>query len=272
MSRSSHVSLRPFGLAVVSVTLLGCGGRLTGPAPSWDDDGPVDVPAVAAGIVDPIRPGRAGTVSRGDALAAKYLQLPPEDTPDLGRGVQVTKRKDNVDGKRRMVKPLPIEGTWVPSGWMGDAAGRPDGPLSYRVYQEADSGTFEEWSYEPAEGSRLGWVAAAYQYPDSNFGDAPGKNLSRRGFTQLTFRVRGRSGSEGETLIVKSGGHTRPGVPHPASYESDPVIVMLEKQWRTYSIPLDEDLSNVPTAFTFVLRGGPCVFDLDDITFRGPDD
>ena len=34
----------------------------------------------------------------------------------------------------------------------------------------------------------------------------------------------------------------------------------------------DIDLSNVPAAFTFVLRGQPCVFDLKDITFRGPDD
>jgi hypothetical protein len=160
---------------------------------------------------------------------------------------------------------------------MGDAE-RPDGPLSYRLVGNDPStqGTYDQWSYDPTKGGSKGWVAVAYQFPDSNWGDAPGKDLSRRGFTRLTFRARGRGRPRSQTLIVKSGGHTRLGAPYPASFESDPVIVELDKCWRAYSVPVDRlDLSNVPAAFTFVLRAsssGPCVFDLADIMFSGPGD
>ncbi len=176
-----------------------------------------------------------------------------------------------------VVQTLPIVGIWVPSGWMGDAE-RPDGTLSYRLVGDDPStqGTYDEWSYDPIRGGSKGWVAVAYQFPDSNWGDAPGKHLSRRGFTHLTFRARCLGPPSGQTLLIKSGGHTRPGAPYPASFESDPVIVKLDKSWRTYSVLLDGlDLSNVPAAFTFVLRAsssGPCVIDLADIRFSGPGD
>jgi hypothetical protein len=157
---------------------------------------------------------------------------------------------------------------------MGDAED-PDGPLSYRLVEDDPSipGTYDEWSYDPAKGRHRGWAAVAYQFPDSNWGDAPGKDLSRRGLTRLTFSARSRSGSGIATLIAKSGGHTRPGAPWPASYESDPLVIRLGRDFRTYSIGLEGlNLSNVPAAFTFVLRGRPCVLDLKDIAFRGPDD
>jgi hypothetical protein len=171
-------------------------------------------------------------------------------------------------------RPLSLEGLWVPSGWMGD--GETPGALAYRLCEEGAHSppTCEEWSYDPARGS-LGWAAVAYQCPENNWGSRKGQDLSRRGFTRLTFFARGKEG--GERVLFKSGGHTHPGAPFPASYACSLGTITLTKTWREYSISLEgEDLSNVPAALVCVvstqLCPHGCVFYLDDIAFRGPED
>lgn len=175
---------------------------------------------------------------------------------------------------------LPIDGLWMPGGWMGDAAS--SGALTYRVCEDRpySAPTCDEWKYDPDSGEK-GWVAVAYQGPSGqNFGHERGPNLSGRGFDRLTFAA--RSQHPGALLLVKSGGHTAPNAAFPASYEATCGVITLTDQWSTHTIMLPApgqptpagDLSNVPTALAFVInrqmcpRG--CVIYLDDITFRGP--
>jgi hypothetical protein len=178
---------------------------------------------------------------------------------------------------RRPVLSLNLEGLWHPSGWMGDADG-PEGPLRHRFVQEDtdDLAGAEEWSYHPSRGA-LGWVAAAYQYPDSNWGSRPGRDLSRHGLTRLTLFCRGKAG--GERVLFKSGGHTQPGAAYPASYEVSSGVVTLTRKWRmvTLALPEGTDMSNTATALAFVIERrwaptGPVVFYLRGASFRGPEE
>src|SRR5262249_37971780 len=86
--------------------------------------------------------------------------------------------------------PLLLAGTWVPSGWMGDAED-PEGPLRHRFPRDGGTGpTCSEWSYS-GQGA-LGWVAVAYQFPESNWGGNKGRDLRRHGFTRVTLLARGQ--------------------------------------------------------------------------------
>jgi hypothetical protein len=82
---------------------------------------------------------------------------------------------------------------FVPSGWMGDAekdagvikvnessAKRPGSPLPHS----------EQWIYRPKTGA-IGWAGVAWQFPEKNWGDQPGKDFSKRGFSKVSFWARG---------------------------------------------------------------------------------
>jgi hypothetical protein len=193
----------------------------------------------------------------------------PSPLPDAGKVTSPV--PPSPSQPRRGVARLPIEGIWVPSGWMGDAE-VPHGPLRHRFTRDGSDGPIcEEWSYQPAQGRR-GWVAVGYQFPDSNWGARQGKDLSRFGFTRVTFLARARVGA---SVLFKAGGHTRPGAPFPASFEVSSGLLTLTRQWCRYTLqlPPGTDLSNTTTAFAFVLDSrwsGPVVFYLRDIAFEGP--
>lgn len=167
---------------------------------------------------------------------------------------------------------LLIDGIWVPSGWMGDAEEGEAGPLRFRVVRDGETGLpCEEWSYTPRDGG-VGWVAASYQFPEANWGSQPGKDLSRFGFTRVTFLARGKMG--GECVVFKSGGHTAPGVAFPSSYQVSSGSIVLTREWARYSIalPPGTDLINTVSAFAFVVThwSGPQTFYLRQLQFEGP--
>ncbi len=203
------------------------------------------------------------------------------DVPSLDSKYRIVKPAEEsreqppaVPPKTR-AEPLPIAGTWIPSGWMGDAAGS-GGVLEYKAREDDGPGKVlcDEWKYEPSGGG-MGWCAVAYQTPENNWGDEKGKNHSGKGFTRLTFWAKGAKG--GERVIFKSGGHTRPGARFPASYETSSGIVTLGKTWKQYSISLAGlDLSNSPAAFAFVvtrqLDPEGCVFQIRDLFFCASDE
>jgi hypothetical protein len=215
-----------------------------------------------------LRPGQpAAECLDGLDLAAKY-----QVRGTASARTPVAELADSL-GKRR-TEPLPLEGSWVPSGWMGDAT--TGGTLEFRVCEEDfhSPPTCEEWSYDPSKG-RLGWASVAYQFPENNWGFQKGKDLSQEGFTQLTFFAKGKEG--GERILVKSGGHTSSNAAFPASYECSNGVITLTARWQKYSMPLrNADMVNTTAAFVFVvsrqLCPQGCVFYLDDIAFRGPDD
>jgi len=122
------------------------------------------------------------------------------------------------------------------------------------------------WTYKPGP---QGWAAVAWQYPESNWGQRPGKNMS--GFTRVTFWVRGQRG--GERLVFKAGGHTKLSAAYPASFEADTNLVELTTDWRRYSISLEgKDLSNTICFLVWVATANQnpdgLVFFIDDIYYE----
>lgn len=180
---------------------------------------------------------------------------PTDTTNDTNNLVNKYKVQQHVPKQnKKPVAPAPnaparleVESLWVPSGWMGDA---PAGAVEYRVCRDdPHSGpSCEEWKYDPSKGSQ-GWAAVSYQWPENNFGDQPGRDL-KGAYTHLRFAA--RAGQAGTRVLFKSGGHTKPGARYPASYESSTGIVSLDTQWRTYTIPVGSDDSNVASVFAFV--------------------
>ena len=197
-------------------------------------------------------------------IAARYQSLRPVEEGAVPRPPLTRERR---------VEPLPIEGLWIPSGWMGDAS---SSSLEYRICTEAPHSprTCDEWVYDPSRGT-LGWAAVAYQFPENNWGRQRGKDLSKHGFTRLTFYAKGKAG--GERVLFKSGGHTSPGAAFPATYESTSGALTLTRSWQKCSMPLQGlDLSNTTAAFTFVINrqmaAQGSTFFLDNITFCGPEE
>jgi hypothetical protein len=173
------------------------------------------------------------------------------------------------------VAPFIAEGTFVPSGWMGDAAHL--GMLRYELCGTAPCSdpTCDKWVYlPPSESSELGWVAVAYQGPTANnWGSEKGMDFSGRGFTRLTFMARGEHG--GERVVVKSGGCTSAAAPFPASYEVTIGTIVLSSGWTQFEIPLDKcDLSNTCALFAFTISRsmapqGSTIY-VDDLALRAP--
>jgi hypothetical protein len=196
-------------------------------------------PALAAGLVfgcgspPPVGPGSVPTPSLAPTSLARRYAEEPTRPPTPARP-----------------DPLAVRGGWVPSGWMGDVAA-----LSFRAVPGDPPA--DEWTYRPDRGSQ-GWVAVGYQWPDSIFGDRPGRNLAGRGYDRLV--VQGRSvGDAPIRVVIKSGGHTAAGARHPATYEVETEPIALDGTWRDVVLPLDgRDLGNVPVALVAVFTELGC--------------
>jgi hypothetical protein len=165
------------------------------------------------------------------------------------------------------------DGGYVPSGWMGDGE---RSTVHVQVQPMDPSQPHSEpycqkWSYRP--GSK-GWAAVAWQYPENNWGDKPGKNLSGKGYTRVSVWARGLPDAQGRYPVVqfKAGGNTDPTKKYQATFEVNGEFTTLTGEWKQYTLPLaGQDLSNVASAFTFILRASDnprgATFYLDDIEY-----
>lgn len=154
-------------------------------------------------------------------------------------------------------KPSP----WVPSGWMGttDALSMDsectDSPRSGK--------TCLKFSYdEPGM-----WVGVAWQHPANDWGDQPG-GFDLTGARKLTFWARGEQG--GERLDFGLGLLTSE-KPYPDTGQARKEGVKLKKEWKHYSIDIDEeDLTRIKTGFVWTMggQGRTITFYLDDIQFE----
>jgi hypothetical protein len=166
---------------------------------------------------------------------------------------------------------------YVPSGFMGDGA---DVQRRYLQLNSADRTqphsppAAYKMSYKPGP---VGWAAIAWQYPQNNWGDLPGRNLSADGYKELSVWARSdpdpRTGAF-PAVQFKSGGATDPSKKHQASFEAIGEFHTLTSDWKEYRLSLgNADLSNVASAFIVVIRAqdvpvtGATVY-LDDITLR----
>ena len=98
--------------------------------------------------------------------------------------------------------PVYVRNAFIPSGWMGDLT-------SIQLKQDWAAGCHSRGSciqitYSPAGSGGKGWAGIYWQYPENNWGDQPGRDLT--GATHLVFWAKGQQG--GEHAEFKVGGVT----------------------------------------------------------------
>jgi len=151
------------------------------------------------------------------------------------------------------------------SGWMGD--GELSNATEYIQFNDA----FTEGCFSPPSCMKITWkpgpkkfAGIYWQYPDGNWGEKPGCNLS--GVKSVTFQARGDKGEEivqFEVALSEKGSRIKFG------------SKTLTTTWQqfTINIPQTQDLTNVVGAFAWIvdLSDNPegLTFYLDDIQFIG---
>jgi hypothetical protein len=180
-----------------------------------------------------------------------------------------------------MIQPYDIgRGGFVPSGWMGDGEKRDGFKVQMLCEEQPHSSPYcQRWEYHPIPLSKggYGWGAVAWQFPANNWGDKPGRDLSDRGFREVSVWARGVPDSESHFPVVqfKAGGNTDPSKAYQASFEVEGEFVTLKGEWVRYTIRLPDAakrLKSVISAFAFVVRAedhpNGATFFLDDIEYR----
>lgn len=216
-----------------------------------------------------IRSARETTSASNTFLTA----LPTSGVAQLAKQDQEMRQRPS-DGS---AEPLLIEDAGVvPTGWMGDAAEKGSVEVDPRSTEKPHSPpSCQRWTYIPKP-SGAGWAAIAWQFSENNWGDTPGKDWSKRGFTQVTVWARGVRDRHGKLPIVqfKAGGGTDPTKKYPASFEVEGGFVTLSEEWKHYLLNLrGKNLSQVIAAFTMVFRAEDAGSEratvyLDDIEYR----
>ena len=187
------------------------------------------------------------------------------DTPD-----QSSQILSQVEAQTGEIFDVDDPTAFVPSGFMGDGK---DGDYISVIPAFKDSRPGSpgracwKWDYKPG-GDKL-WAAVAWQYPENNWGQKSGLNLT--GYSRISFWVKGDKA--GEQLVFKAGGHTEPMSEYPASFEASTRMITLTAGWRRHEIDLNgKDLSNVICAFAWVARlmenPDGCIFYIDDIWYE----
>lgn len=164
--------------------------------------------------------------------------------------LSVTLAPSQCEKKEKKPQPFDVLAKFYPSGWMGD------GEKETQYIQFFDGWKQDFYSapvcvkvtYSP---SPKGWAGIYWQNKPDNWGDKPGKNFKKYGYSKITFRAKGEKG--GEIIEFKAGGIDAPGKKFKDSFEASIGRVNLEKEWKQYTIDLeDEDLSSVIGGFCWV--------------------
>jgi hypothetical protein len=156
---------------------------------------------------------------------------------------------------------------FTPTGWMGDW----QDIASDDNYEKQKTGNTIKFTYSPrGQKGQKGWAGIYWLYPSANWGDQPGKDLSR--YQKLSFMAKGDLGGEiVEFLVggVDTGKQFRDSI--------QPVIsknCTLTSGWKLYEMPLPSaiDKSNVIGGFGWLIdtnQGGRCsTFYLRDIRYE----
>lgn len=155
-----------------------------------------------------------------------------------------------------------IESVFIPSGWMGDA-------VEDTLYVSFDP----NHKNNPYSGNNcirieytsgpLGWAGIYWLFPENNWGEKPGYNLSENHFSKITFYA--RSEIDGAQAIFKVGGISKL---YKDSFPVESISVFLTKNWEKYEIPLKSaDLSSVIGGFCWVSNSNIIIY-LDEIQFE----
>ena len=186
------------------------------------------------------RPGVvAGAVIAGIfGLIAAWIQIYPHlraDTQDQTKEASAPQPR----------VPLGLETQFYPSGWMGDGKyGKEHISLSRTAMDvRGETKVVVRIEYRPGP---EGWAGVYWQFPENNWGDHAGRNLT--GVRAIRFLARGEEG--GEIVEFKAGGIRGK---NPDSFEKSLDKLILAPEWSEHTIQLTgEDLSNVVGAFAWI--------------------
>jgi|SRR5947209_8566 len=168
--------------------------------------------------------------------------------------------------------PLFVLRDFAPTGWIGDGIyGREYLKLTNALFgnfkreSQGPAGWNVKVSYKPGP---QGWAGVYWQYPPSNWGDRPGRNLSRA--SVITFLAAGETGLERVTFLA---GGNDPTKPYGTRFEVGTGVVRLAQQWSTYSMSLEKkDLTSVTNGFGFTVTAADdpdgATFFLKDVAYR----
>jgi hypothetical protein len=172
--------------------------------------------------------------------------------------------------KEEYANPFDVLSRFIPAGWMGD------GVQGARYIQFLDG-----WKQNPhsapvcvkityTPGPR-GWAGIYWQNKPNNWGDKPGINLKKYGYTKIAFWVKGEIG--GEIVEFRAGGINAPRKEYRDSFDVTLGKVVLEKTWKQYTIDLEgEDLSSVIGGFCWVAARSSnpegLTFYIDDVHYE----
>lgn len=120
--------------------------------------------------------------------------------------------------------------------------------------------------------TRPGLGGVCWQNRPGNQGDAPGDDLSGKGYRRISFWARGDKG--GEVVEFRAGGLGNIKTRHQDSFDVSLGKVRLATSWSEHTLFLqDADLSSVITPFCVVIEAGPnpngALVYVDDIEYSG---
>jgi glucan 1,3-beta-glucosidase len=161
---------------------------------------------------------------------------------------------------------LPIEGIYIPSGYMGDIN-------DIKRTKSANTGIYRNISkIDLSAPSSPYWAGIYWQYPANNWGSEPGLKLYEP--KRLTFYARGENG--GEKVEFKIGGisdNFTDSIYPALSLDGNGSATRLTREWTQYLIDLEgQDSSSVIGGFCCVANrdNNPngCVFYVSNIQFE----
>ena len=175
-------------------------------------------------------------------------------------------------GEKKLQNPQPFDvlSKFHAAGWMGD------GEQGTKYIQ-----LFEAWTQKPhsepvcvkityTPGPK-GWAGIYWQNKPNNWGDKPGINLKKYGYTKIALWARGEKG--GEIVEFKAGGIEASGKKYKDSFEVSTGKIILEKKWKQCTIDLEgENLSCVIGGFCWVASKSAnpdgLTFYIDDVYYE----
>lgn len=214
-----------------------------------------------------------GTGSTGYETSCSYL-LKVTPGPESAVSIDMTPESELTESPTESsetpsaVMVIPIDGIFYPSGMMGDYD-----DLTYTDASAEDpysGATCIQVTYSAEKTRAAGWAGVYWQYPENNWGEIPGYDLTGNGLTKLTFWAKGKG-----FVKFKVGGINDSNNPYhdsitPAVSSS---TLTLDNSWTQYTIDLtNRDMSNVIGGFCLVVtyeqNADGCTVYLDDIQFE----
>lgn len=166
---------------------------------------------------------------------------------------------------------LDIQNRFIASGYMGDG--------EYGEKYIKFDGAFETKPHSSPNCIKITytfgpnkWAGIYWQNKPDNWGDRPGNNYSKKGFTKVTFWAKGETGKK--VVEFKSGDIYNAKKKYHDSYGESTGRLTLTNEWTKYEIDLEgADLSSVIGGFCWVASKDynsqkSITFYIDDIYFE----